>query len=234
MSVRFPVLASLMLSLIGPVAQAQTIVHDPTSYAKLLEQAKTSLDQLQRLQTQVEQGQTLLSSLNQASGVGGLAAGLNSPALRNALPDVAPFLDANLSDLAALGALGQRTQALRDAARIYAPTTLAPRDRELEARGLRTARDLALSEAVGQAGSARQLGLHDLQSAIDTAPTVRTVLDLQAQLTAQHAMIANDQMRLQGLAMAQAAQDRQQAQREREEAATARAARMAFYRRGFE
>lgn len=228
------ILASLMLGLSGSPALSQTIVHDPTSYAKLIEQAKTSLDQLQKLQTQVEQGQALLSSLNQASGVGDLAPVLNSPALRKALPEVSAFLEAAHGDLATLGALGSRAQALRDAARLYAPQNPDPTDRALEASGVRGARDLALGEAVGQAATQRQSGLQSLQSAIDAAPTVRAILDLQTRLTAEQAMIANDQMRLQGLAMVQAAQDRQQAQQAREQAAAARAARMAYYRRGFE
>lgn len=227
-------LASLVLGLCASSASAQTIVHDPTSYAKLIEQAKTSLDQLQRLQAQVEQGQTLLSSLNQASGVGGLAAALNNPALRNALPDTDAFLNAAQGDLSTLGALGQRAQQLRDASRLYTPQAPTQTDRELEANGVRGARDLALGEAASQAAAQRKSGLQNLQSAIDAATTIRGVLDLQTRLTAEQAMIANDQMRLQGLAMIQAAQDRQQVQRERERAATARAARMAFYRRGFE
>jgi type IV secretion system protein VirB5 len=41
-------------------------------------------------------------------------------------------------------------------------------------------------------------------------------------------------MRLQGVAMAQAAEDRLQTQRERERTAAARAARMSLYRQGFE
>ena len=47
-------------------------------------------------------------------------------------------------------------------------------------------------------------------------------------------MIANDQMRLQGLAMAQAAEARLQTQRERERMLAAREARMASYQRGFQ
>ena len=46
-------------------------------------------------------------------------------------------------------------------------------------------------------------------------------------------MIANDQMRLQGLAMAQAAEDRLQAQRDRERAAAAREQRKALYQAAF-
>ncbi|MDP3635133.1 type IV secretion system protein [Phenylobacterium sp.] len=229
-----PLLLTAILIGLAPAAQAQTIVHDPTSYAKLLEQARTSLEQLQRLQTQVEQGQTLLKSLNEASNLGSLAAALESPILQNALPDAAAFVGATPSDVAALGGLGQRAQALRDAARIYAPANPNPVDRDLEASGLRSARDLALGEAVSQAGVQRQLGLQALRDAIDAAPTARAVLDLQARLAAEQAIVANDQMRLQGLAITQAAQAQQQAQRQREQAAAARAARMDFYRRGFE
>lgn len=234
MKTRRLLLAALMLGLGASSVAAQTIVHDPTSYATLINQAKTSLDQLQRLQTQVEQGQSLLSSLNQASGVGALAQALDSPALRNALPDATAFLKAGSGDLSALGALGERTRDIRQAERLYAPNLATPGDLDLEASGLRAARDLALSEAIGEAGAQRQTGLQSLQAAIDAAPTVRGVLDLQARLSAEQAMIANDQMRLQGLAMAQAAQDRLQAQHQREQAAAARSARMAAYRRGFE
>jgi type IV secretion system protein VirB5 len=59
-------------------------------------------------------------------------------------------------------------------------------------------------------------------------------MDLQARATTEQAMIANDQMRLQGIAMAQAAEDRLQAQRDRERMLAARDARMATYRRGFQ
>lgn len=47
-------------------------------------------------------------------------------------------------------------------------------------------------------------------------------------------MIANDQMRLQGLAMAQAAEQRLQDQRDRERMAAARKARLDLFRQGFQ
>jgi type IV secretion system protein VirB5 len=105
---------------------------------------------------------------------------------------------------------------------------------DLEAAGDRAARDLALGEAVGEAGEQRLNGLKDLQAAIDSAPNARAVLDLQARAATEQAMIANDQMRLQGLAMAQAAEDRLQTQRDQERARAASAARMALYRGSFE
>jgi type IV secretion system protein VirB5 len=59
-------------------------------------------------------------------------------------------------------------------------------------------------------------------------------MDLQARATTEQAMIANDQMRLQGIAMAQAAEDRLQAQRDRERMLAARESRMAAYKQGFQ
>lgn len=227
---RYRVLTVLVvIGLSTTQAQAQTIVHDPTNYAKLIEQAKTALEQLRALETQVQQGKTLLDSLNLSSAAGQLAPSLNQ--LRDALPD----LDA-WSGAAQGGAspLGERTRALRQAERLYAPPTGEAGGADLEAAGRRAARDLALAETVAQAATRRQAGLQALQAALDQAPTARAALDLQARLASEQTMIANDQMRLQGLAMAQAAERQLELQRERERVAAARAARMAFYRRGFE
>jgi type IV secretion system protein VirB5 len=51
---------------------------------------------------------------------------------------------------------------------------------------------------------------------------------------AEQAMIANDQMRLQGLAMSQAAEARLEEQRQRERSQAAREARMKAYRQAFQ
>lgn len=215
--------AALVIGLGATTAQAAMVVYDPTSYAKLIEQAKTALDQLQEMKAQVQQGRELFDSLNEASGVGAIASQLGVPSVREFLPD----------DLSALGEIGTRAQAIRAASRLYTPTEDSSLGAEVEEAGMRAARDLALGEAVASAGGERLEGLKTLQAAIDTAPNARAVLDLQARAATEQAMIANDQMRLQGLAMAQAAEDRLQAQRERERMIAAREARMAAYRRGF-
>jgi len=226
--------AALALGLGATTAQAAMVVYDPTSYAKLIEQAKTALDQLQEVKTQVQQGQALFDSLNEASGVGQIAAQLGAPSLREVLPDVSALAAAAKGDLTGLGAIGTRADTIRSANRLYTPSVGDPSSTDLEAAGRRAARDLALGEAVSTAGAQRLAGLQTLQQAIDTAPNARAVLDLQARAATEQAMIANDQMRLQGLAMAQAAEDRLQAQRDRERMAAAREARMAVYRQGFQ
>jgi type IV secretion system protein VirB5 len=226
--------AALVLSLSATSGHAAILVYDPTSYAKLIEQARTALDQLNQLKAQVQQGRQLFDSLNQASNIDGIAGQLGLPALREVLPDVTALTAAAKGDLAQLGAIGTRAAAIRDANRIYTPSSGDPLAADLEAAGGRAARDQAVGEAAATAGARRLAGLQVLQRAIGAAPNARAVLDLQARALTEQAMIANDQMRLQGLAMAQAAEDRLQVQRDRERAAAADAARLALYRSGFQ
>ncbi|HEX5263746.1 MAG TPA: type IV secretion system protein [Phenylobacterium sp.] len=225
--------AGLVLALSATTSHAAMIVYDPVSYAKLIEQATTALNQLHQLETQVQQGEQLLQSLNQASHVNSLAGALAAPALRQLLPGVDALATAARGDVSALGDIGARAQAIRTANRLYTPPSGDALGADLEAAGMRAARDQALGEATATGGAQRLAGLQTLQQAIDAAPNARAVLDLQTRVAAEQAMIANDQMRLQGLAMAQAAEDRVQAQRDRERLAAADAQRLALYRSGF-
>ncbi|WP_374346533.1 type IV secretion system protein [Phenylobacterium sp.] len=235
MKTRLAATAALALALTASApARAAMLVYDPTAYVKLIEQAKTAIDQLEQLKSQVQQGQQLFESLNKGSGVGAIASLLSTPTLRQALPEVSALAAAAQGDLKALGDIGTRADAIRTAARLYTAVTGDPRGADLEAAGERAARDLALGEAVSTAGSQRLAGLQQLQTAIDAAPNARAVLDLQARATTEQAMIANDQMRLQGLAMAQAAEDRMQVQRDRERMMADAEAQMALFKRSFQ
>jgi type IV secretion system protein VirB5 len=226
--------AAAGLVLTGYAAQAAMIVHDPTSYAKLITQAQTALNQLNELKTQVQQGQQLFSSLNQASIVSSIATQLGVPNLREFLPDISALTAAAKGDLTALGSIGARADEIRASARLYTAPEGDEAGLDLEFAGDRAARDLALGEAVSAAGARRLEGLKELQQAIDAAPNARAVMDLQARATTEQAMIANDQMRLQGLAMAQAAEDRLRVQRDQERAKAESASRMALYRSSFQ
>jgi type IV secretion system protein VirB5 len=226
--------ATAAVLLLSGSAQAQVIVFDPTSYAKILLQAQTALNQLKQLEQQVAQGQQLLTSLNQISNVNRLATVLSQPSLRAFLPNADAFVAAAQGDLTTLGAIGAKAQAIRSAIQLYMPPSGDAAGADLAAAGNRAAINLATGEAVGEAGATRLTGLQQLQAALDTAPNARAVLDLEARLAAEQAMISNDQMRLQGLAMTQAAQDQIQTQRDRERAAAASAARLAIYQAAFQ
>lgn len=232
-----PRIAALALGLVALAtaapAHAQLIVHDPANLAKLIEQARTALAELEQLKAQLSQGERLFTSLNQASGVNTVATVLSNPGARAFLPDADAFVAAE-GDLSKLGALAARAQAIRSSLQLYVPPKGDIQGAALSAAGDRAARDLATSEAVGEAGATRLEGLKQLQGALGGAGDVRAVLDLSTRVALEQAMGANDQMRLQGLQMSQAAQDKLALQREREQAAAASAARLALYRSGFQ
>jgi type IV secretion system protein VirB5 len=235
----FAAAAAALVLACAPTVRAQQIVHDPRALAQMVEEARTTLEQLRALQTQIEQGQQLFDSLNDLSGVNALAAELGLPTVRNPLPDMRSLRAAADGDLSALGELADRADAIRRDTRLYTPPAGDPGSAEeyyrdsLERAGARTARDLAIGEAVGGAADRRLEGLETLRSALDTAPNARAVLDLDARLAAEQALIQNEQVRLQGLALTQAAEARLEEQRARERAEAARAARMDVYERAF-
>lgn len=235
---RLPAAALAALALVAQPAHAQHIVHDPTSYAKLVEEARTALEQLRALQQQVEQGQALLDSLNSLSGVNALADELGLPDVRRPLRELQAAAD---GDLDAVGALAERADAIRRQTRLHTPpadgadSVAAAYYREsLERAGARTARDLAVGEAIAAAADRRVEGLEDLRRSLDTAPNARAVMDLQARLAAEQALIDNEQTRLQGLAITRDAEARLEAQQARERAEAARAARMRLYEQAFQ
>lgn len=223
----------------APSAQAQHIVHDPTSHAALVEDARTALNQLRELQAQVEQGQRLFDSLNTLSDVNALARELGLPEVRSPLPDLRSLRAAADGDLSALGDLAERADAIRRSTRLHTPPSGDLPEAEafyrdsLERAGARTARDLAVGEAIDRSADRRREGLETLRSALDTAPTARAVMELEARLAAEQALIQNEQVRLQGLALTQAAEARLEDQRARERAEATRAARMRAYEGAF-
>ncbi len=214
-------------------ANAQQIVYDPTSFAQMVKDARTAMEQLESLKAQVQQGQALFASLNDLSDVNAIAERLGLPEIRNPLPDIATLRSAADGDLSALGALADRADAIRRETRVYTPETASASTDALERSGALTARDLAIGETVDRVATERLEGLEILRRALDTAPNARAVLDLNARLAAEQAIIQNEQMRLQGLALTQAAEARLEDQRARERSAAERASRMDVYRQAF-
>jgi type IV secretion system protein VirB5 len=226
-------IASIVLVSSGP-AHAQMAVFDASTYAKVLQETQTALQQLRQLEQQVQQGQQLLTSLNQISNVNGLATALEQPALRTFLPDAGAFVTAAKGDLATLGAIGKAAQSIRGANQLYVAPSGSVAGADLMAAGNRAALNLATGQAIVQAGVTRLAGLEQLEAGLNTASNARAVLDLQARLQAEQTMIANDQMRIQGLAMTQTAQAQVQAQRDQERAAATSQGRLALYQSAFQ
>lgn len=213
-------------------ARAQILVFDPSAYAKLVEETQTALQALDQMKTQVNQGQTLLNSLNMSSNAKALAPELAHLGLDQVLPDPAAYL-AGSGHISSLGGLAEAAQAFRDANRLYRADPADPQGESLEAAGDRAARDLAAGQAVATSAQARAEGLAQLQDALGGAGDVRAVIDLQARIGAEQARLTNDQLRLQGLQISQQAQAAMARQRAAERARAASDARLALYRQAF-
>ncbi|MBX9617169.1 MAG: type IV secretion system protein [Caulobacteraceae bacterium] len=227
-------IAVALTAMTAAPAHAQQVVYDPTSFAQMVKDARTAIEQLDSLKAQVQQGEELFASLNDLSNVNAIAEGLGLPEIRNPLPDMATLRSAADGDLSALGELAERADAIRRETRVYTPDAPSAAAEALERAGARTARDLAIGETVDRAATDRLQGLETLRRALDTAPNARAVMDLNARLAAEQALIQNEQVRLQGLALTQAAEARLEDQRARERIAAERSARMDAYRQAFQ
>lgn len=224
---------ALAASLACP-AQAQQVVYDPTSFAQMVKDARTAMEQLESLKAQVQQGQDLFNSLNQLSDVNAIAERLGLPEIRNPLPDLASLRSAADGDLSALGDLAERADAIRRDTRLFTAIQATEASAALERSGALTARDLAIGETIDRSATQRLEGLETLRRALDSAPNARAVMDLEARLAAEQAIIQNEQVRLQGLALTQSAEARLEEQRARERAEANRTSRMDVYRQAFQ
>ena len=223
-------LAVGLASLANP-APAQVLVHDPGAIAQLISQAQTAISQLEQLREQVGQAERLYESFNDLSDVNMIAQKLLTPELRQLVPELSHYQATAKGDLTVLGPLAARALAIRRESRVYAPDDPVAAE-FLEASGARAARDMALGERIGEIADERLEGLEDLRAALDVADNARAVMDITARLAAEQAILQNDQVRLQGLLIMQAAEERLQAQREQEAAAATIAARLEMFRRG--
>lgn len=228
------VTAAAFAAMLAAPASAQQVVYDPTSFAQMVKDARTAIEQLDAVKAQVQQGQALFDSLNALSDVNAIADRLGLPEIRNPLPDMATLRSAADGDLSALGDLAERADAIRRDTRLYTADEATAASEALERSGALAARDLAIGETIDRAATSRLEGLETLKRALDSAPNARAVMDLDARLSAEQAIIQNEQVRLQGLALTQAAEARLEEQRARERAEANRAARMGVYRQAFQ
>lgn len=219
--------------LIGPQpAAAQVIVYDPTAVAHLLNQAQTALSQLENLRQQLGQARALYDSLNGSSAVNAIASELLPPELQQTIGDFAELRRANLDELSALGALGERAGVLLDESRravLQDPSGLMG----FAHAETRAVTNLAIAEDVGARAASRAEGLVELRKALDSAPSARAALDLGARLSAETALMQNEALRLQGLSLLQTAEDRLAEQQDHQRARANRQERATRFQQGF-
>jgi type IV secretion system protein VirB5 len=205
-----PVTVALAVALAAGPALAQGIpVFDATNTAQAIQQVQQGVQQLEQLKAQLDQAQQLYGSLNQISNIGDVAQLLGNPTLRQYLPPEFSQLQGVLTANTANDYLNLAGRA----ATLYDQSSVKPGDdyynQELARIGTRSAGEASLAQQIYDAANSRLQGLQELQAKVnDPTNDARAVADLQARIQAEQALVANDQMRLQGLAMLQQAQIR--------------------------
>jgi type IV secretion system protein VirB5 len=219
MHTRWRVLGACLLLGLHSAAHAQFAVIDIGAIAQLIQQLKTMSDQLQTAKSQLTEAQRTLDSMRGGRGMERLLAGTE----RNYLPPTWQELERAVNQASAqYQRLSAQYRAIVQSNAILSPQVLASlsvRDREeLEEARRKAAMLQAASQQALSASSDRFSSLQQLIDAIPRATDQKGVLDLQARIAAEQAMLANEQTKLYVLTQAAEGEERVRKQRLREEA----------------
>lgn len=204
------------LALLGAIspAHAQWAVVDVGAIAQLIEQVATLREQLDTARNQLTQAQQQYQSMTGGRGMEQLLAGT----VRNYLPPDWQALEAALNGLqGSYSGLAGQLDAMIDANAVLTPDQIARisiQERgQLEAARKSAALLQVTSRRALEASSTRFASLQQLITAISTATDQKAVLDLQARITAEQAMLQNEQTKL--MVLYHAAQAEELARRQR-------------------
>jgi type IV secretion system protein VirB5 len=202
-----------------PTASAQMAVVDVRAIGQLIQQIRMMQQQLETARGQLREAQATFQAMTGRRGMEQLLAG----EVRNYLPpdwqQLASVIDATSTQY---GALARELDQLIDRNAVLS-------DAELGALGARprTAidedrRDIALTQALSRsaldAAGARFDSLRALIEAIPTATDAKAAMDLQARISAEQVMLANEHAKLAALFETAEAERLSRAQQRREQA----------------
>lgn len=205
------------LSVASPLAaNAQGIsVIDATAIAKHLEQIGELQKQLAEAKKIYDTANQLKESMNGITDIKDLAGLLNNRDFQQYLPQEYSQYSGAVNDLinGKVDGFAQKYDYYKREGNNSANDFYY---NELNRRKGETYQDMAVGEAVYDQASKRAEGLNELKGKLETASTPKEVLDLQARISAESALLQNDINRMQGLAMIQDARNRVDEQREDE------------------
>jgi type IV secretion system protein VirB5 len=199
---------------VAPAAWAQWAVVDAPAIVQLIQEVQTTAQQLQTAKAQLLQAQQALQTMTGDRGMEQLLSGT----LRNYLPSSWTQVTAALHGSAGFGALSGDVQTLVSANAVLSPqrlATLSPGTQQLIQDSRQwSAMQQALSHQALSNASNRFAAIQSLIAAISSASDQKSILDLQARISAELGMLQNEQTKLQSLYQSAQAQEsllRQQA-----------------------
>ena len=217
---RFALIAvSLLITVGSPSVRAQWAVIDVGAIAQLIEQIATMYQQLETARSTLRQAEQQYRAATGGRGMERLLSGTD----RNYLPANWAQLEATMRSAdRTYQALGSRLQSiLNDNALLSAERVgaLSPLERQqLDAARRSAALFQATSRQALETTSSRFQALQQLVDAIPSAQDEKGILDLQARIAAEQAMLANEQTKLAVLHQVAQAEEMARNQRIREQA----------------
>ena len=201
---RHLVIGAVVSAVLSGTASAQGIpVIDVSAIAQ-------AIQQLQHMQAQLEQLKQTHASFNKLTSMGDIAAILNKPDVRRALP-----ADFGAAQAALLGqGTGQGTGHSADGFKASDGIYVSPASDYYTSQVNRQRDGIAGRKAIGQqmydAASKRIDGIDTLRRQIGQAEDAKTIADLQARIGTEIAAANTDVLRMQAIAMVVRAEEHQE------------------------
>jgi type IV secretion system protein VirB5 len=215
---RIVALGLIVATAVTQAAHAQWAVVDVGAIAQLAKEVATLRQQLSTAEAQLAQAKLALESTMGNRGMQSLLSG--TP--RNYLPTSSSQLLGASQGLGAYPGLSSDVRAAMSGNAVLSPSQLSALSPADQQQIVADRQAVALHQAIAQEALANSSGrfasLQTLINAIPTATDQKAILDLQARIGAELAMLENEQTKLYVLIQASDAQRAANAQREREQA----------------
>ena len=193
----FRCLAIALLVTTAGAARAQGI--PVIDIANLIQTIQQVMNDVTKIENQVQQISQLQSQLNSMTGMRGLGDVFNSPALQNYVPPQA-FTYVNAVDSSGYAGLTPTAKALRDAAMLYNCLDRAGAARTTCQAGLaQPYQQKGLLQDAMRSAAGRLTQIGSLMGQINATTDQKAVLEIQARIGAENAMLTHELSQIQML-----------------------------------
>jgi type IV secretion system protein VirB5 len=206
-----------------PVIDVANLAQSIQQVVAWAQQNAQMVQQITELRNQYTQLTNTYNSMTGNRGLGTLLNGAVDQATRRYLPGDATQLGQLGSGVAGFGSLQATINRYRSSVTSLPPTWFpagSPAANTLATRVDSLATQQAMGEAAYTSSTQRTSDLEDMISTIGTADDPKAIAEINARITAQQALIANESTRLQALTYMQQLQKQQDDQRAREVVST--------------
>jgi type IV secretion system protein VirB5 len=206
------VAALLAAAVTGARAQGIPVI----DIANLVQTIQQVLNDVTKIENQVQQISTLEGQLDSMTGTRSLGTVLNSPALQNYVPAMA-YTSLNAVDASGYAGLGATAKSLRDATMVYNCLDLAGTARtRCQASLAQPYQQKGLLQDAMHSASGRLAQINALMGRIDSTGDQKAVLEIQARIAAENALLGHEMSQIQMLQAMADSEERIARSRDRE------------------